>query len=702
MRRNASLGAGRETALERAGVGALRRGRLAAAVLVACSGVCLVAGASAAQTSSRGSADTAPTLRLLVTPSIVRPGREVTVRVTGSRRDCTLAVIRSLHLVRVWTTKPHRAKAVFRAGRQSGALTVSAKCGRQTRIAPVWVVVGHGTSVLLGYEPRAGMDAGGPIINNTAASTATARPNREPVSRRLASRTVLRHDMDASAADVSLRASIASIAESQIGVSTSPASSLCNKYSASWGDGTSSGCASGLRSNWWCADFAAWVWRQAGVSFTYSYGGSNINAFSASFYAWGLATGNWHPLSSGYQPQPGDVAVYGTLNETSANDAVGHVGIVVGGTAQYPTVVNGDWGYPGYSDVYEQTKESNIGVAGGGLDGYVSVPNQTGGGTGPGGGTSPGGGNPGGGNPGGGSGSAGGTGYETAFQANTGSLIEFGAGGNVNTTQGMMPGTSPSIAALPGGGYEMAFQANTGSLIVYGTAGDINTQQGMKAGTSPAIAASPNGGFQVAFQANNGNLYIYNSSSGPANLQQGMDNNTSPSIAALAGGGYEMAFQANTGSLIVYGAGGNTNTAQGMEAGTSPAIAASSGGGFEAAFQANNGSLYIYNSSSGPANLQQGMDNNTSPSIAALAGGGYEMAFQANTGNLIVYGAGGNTNTAQGMEAGTSPAIAASSGGGFEAAFQANNGSLYIYNSSSGPANLQQGMDNNTSPSIAP
>jgi surface antigen len=213
-------------------------------------------------------------------------------------------------------------------------------------------------------------------------------------------------------------------------------------------------------------------------------------------------------------------------------------------------------------------------------------------------------------------GSPGANGYQLAFQANTNELIAFGADATSNTSQGMMPGTSPSVTALAGGGYETAFQANTGNLIVYGTGGDINTGQGMKPGTSPSIAASPQGGFEVAFQANTGNLYIYNSAAGPANLQQGMDNNTSPAIAALAGGGYETAFQANTGNLIVYGAGGNVNTGQGMKPETSPAIAAAPGGGFEAAFQANTGNLYIYNSAAGPANLQQGMDNNTSPAIA--------------------------------------------------------------------------------------
>src|SRR6185312_7163235 len=93
-------------------------------------------------------------------------------------------------------------------------------------------------------------------------------------------------------------------------------------------------------------------------------------------------TGNWHSLSSGYQPQPGDVAVYGNLTEAPGP---GHVGIYVGGPAGAPTVVNGDWEYPNHADVYEQANESNTRVSGGNLDGYVSPGSGAAGGGGPGG-----------------------------------------------------------------------------------------------------------------------------------------------------------------------------------------------------------------------------------------------------------------------------------------------------------------------------
>jgi len=157
-------------------------------------------------------------------------------------------------------------------------------------------------------------------------------------------------------------------------VAESPAGSECNPYTAYWGDGTA--CSNGERSNAWCADFAAWAWKQGGANFTYGFSGSDINAWSASFYFWGLATGNWHPLSSGYSPQPGDVAVYGNLTEAPGP---GHVGIYVSGSASSPTVINGNWepDYKPPARVYEQSGESNTGVTGGVLDGYVSPPGSS-------------------------------------------------------------------------------------------------------------------------------------------------------------------------------------------------------------------------------------------------------------------------------------------------------------------------------------
>jgi hypothetical protein len=173
--------------------------------------------------------------------------------------------------------------------------------------------------------------------------------------------------------------SIVNIARSQdqdhAAVGDTPTTSECNPYSGYWGDGTTTGCAPGTSSvaSGWCADFVAWVWQQAGVSFTYGDADAEINKWTKSFYLWGVANGNWHPIGDGYVPQPGDAVLYGIDPEPSSS---GHVGIYVSGPSTAPTVVNGNWA-PNYpsdttSGVYTEPLQSSAGGQGGDLRGYVS------------------------------------------------------------------------------------------------------------------------------------------------------------------------------------------------------------------------------------------------------------------------------------------------------------------------------------------
>lgn len=169
-----------------------------------------------------------------------------------------------------------------------------------------------------------------------------------------------------------LQQRIVSIAESQVGYRTDPPNSYCNRFSAYWMSGTNS-CSAGLLSEEWCADFAAWVWRQAGVSFTYQYINGDINSSSASFYEWGEREGSWHPLSSKYTPKPGDVAVYGL---GASNLTAAHVAVVISqstpGTG--PTVINGDGDRTGFSVVETESNElfADTGHHHARLSGYVS------------------------------------------------------------------------------------------------------------------------------------------------------------------------------------------------------------------------------------------------------------------------------------------------------------------------------------------
>ncbi|HTT86222.1 MAG TPA: CHAP domain-containing protein, partial [Acidimicrobiales bacterium] len=146
-----------------------------------------------------------------------------------------------------------------------------------------------------------------------------------------------------------LQARIVSVAESQVGYTTDPPDTYCNKYSAYWVSGTAD-CGNDDRDEEWCADFAAWVWKKAGAEVDFQFVNGDLDSSAASFYEWGVANGTWHPSGDGYVPQPGDVAVYGL---DIAALVAAHVAVVTGYTPgdKGPDVVNGDGDRTGYSVV---------------------------------------------------------------------------------------------------------------------------------------------------------------------------------------------------------------------------------------------------------------------------------------------------------------------------------------------------------------
>ena len=175
-----------------------------------------------------------------------------------------------------------------------------------------------------------------------------------------------------------LRARIVSIAQGQLGYATDPSNTYCNKFSAYWNAGVRDCGGNGNLDEEWCADFAAWAWKEAGAVVDYRLAPGYLNADSASFYVWGRDHGTWHPVGSGYVPQPGDVAVYGL--DTNAVTAV-HVAIVVGTTGNdaAPDVVNGDGDRTGSSVVETGNAQAYADVKGKGapLSGYVSPSSPT-------------------------------------------------------------------------------------------------------------------------------------------------------------------------------------------------------------------------------------------------------------------------------------------------------------------------------------
>ena len=177
----------------------------------------------------------------------------------------------------------------------------------------------------------------------------------------------------ASLADLSVSERIVAIAESQVGYSTQPSESYCNKFSAYWDAGTTN-CPAGEKSEEWCADFAAWAWQLAGAHLTYGYASGDINGAAVSFYEWGLAYHQWHPATGGFIAAPGDVAVYGL--SLGSDPQAAHVAIVTGDLEGEPgpNVVNGDGDRNGFSVVETATDQVHVETGQGvsTLAGYVS------------------------------------------------------------------------------------------------------------------------------------------------------------------------------------------------------------------------------------------------------------------------------------------------------------------------------------------
>ncbi|GAA1950002.1 hypothetical protein GCM10009738_24330 [Kitasatospora viridis] len=95
-------------------------------------------------------------------------------------------------------------------------------------------------------------------------------------------------------------------------------------------------CAGGYSGGpeYWCADFAMWVWQNSGF-----YTGG-LDAGAASFQTYGLNNGSQHTAAD-YRPQVGDAVEYGS----TLDSAIHHVGIVTAVNADGSvTTANGDWG----------------------------------------------------------------------------------------------------------------------------------------------------------------------------------------------------------------------------------------------------------------------------------------------------------------------------------------------------------------------
>ncbi|HEX4789719.1 MAG TPA: PKD domain-containing protein, partial [Actinospica sp.] len=162
----------------------------------------------------------------------------------------------------------------------------------------------------------------------------------------------------------SIGSSIASVALGQVGVATNPAETSfkgadCNPFSTLVGAASpnSNGCGTDSTHNVadeneeWCADFAKWVWEQAGVTV----GLNTLNAGANSFYAWARAQGG-NPAADSGTPQVGDAVVFYPAGTISSGSFADHVGLISSVNADGTvSMVNGDFlGSNGITVQYNQ------------------------------------------------------------------------------------------------------------------------------------------------------------------------------------------------------------------------------------------------------------------------------------------------------------------------------------------------------------
>ncbi|MEU9887164.1 CHAP domain-containing protein [Sphaerisporangium sp. NPDC051011] len=145
------------------------------------------------------------------------------------------------------------------------------------------------------------------------------------------------------------RNTIVSIAQSQLNNSSrnheQPAGSGCNYYTGyfrNWKP--ASGCPSTDGVQWrqsdWCADFAKYVWKNAGVPYAdvAETSGGVLTGWASSFKDYGTKHGTWHTRASGYTPQPGDSLVF----DWDHNGTIDHVGIVKSATSSTVYTIEGN------------------------------------------------------------------------------------------------------------------------------------------------------------------------------------------------------------------------------------------------------------------------------------------------------------------------------------------------------------------------
>ena len=133
-----------------------------------------------------------------------------------------------------------------------------------------------------------------------------------------------------------IAANLASLATANVGKGAGTCSQSNSSLNSLGGTAFYTSCTgNGGSAEYWCADFAMWVWANVGISI------AGLNAGAGSFVADASQNGSTVHTAKTYAPQVGDAIVY-DYNGAGAAD---HVGLVTAVNSDGSiTTVNGDFG----------------------------------------------------------------------------------------------------------------------------------------------------------------------------------------------------------------------------------------------------------------------------------------------------------------------------------------------------------------------
>jgi hypothetical protein len=165
--------------------------------------------------------------------------------------------------------------------------------------------------------------------------------------------------ISAPAATSSVAANLAALANANVGKGAGYCSQVNTSNNTLGGDQFLTSCSgNGGEGEYWCADFAAWVWQNVGINT------AGLTAAASSFILDASDNGSTVHTSASYAPQVGDVLVYNYSGGVASHDGL----VVAVNSDGSITTDNGDFGgvlNEGEAEFAQTSSVMQVGIASG-------------------------------------------------------------------------------------------------------------------------------------------------------------------------------------------------------------------------------------------------------------------------------------------------------------------------------------------------